>query len=898
MAGGTNIVLSCGHCELGSDSTICSNTSSEEQYTLKVFPNGSLHLHCHSSVEIINFFATEDCMFPSVDHVEFLGCSLPSTSFGEILLQLGVYPKNITKMKFIGTGQVHERDLEDWHLQGLPNLALLEFRENFFAKFPADLLEATPKLKELRLISNDMSTIPESIFDRTPELATINLSNNNLASLPVDVFADLTGLKSVNLQNNALTEIRSEVFTSVPHLEVLDLSNNLLTNIQENLFKELRLMKELNLQGNKLKRLPGGVFSDMIKLETLNLNSNLLMDLEPGSFDNLRRMKILNIGNNSLTDLPDKIFQKCQSLQTLILNHNQLATLKWTSFPGKYSSLTYLDLGNNNISYFQLDNQVMLKKLFLNDNRFDSIPEPFTRIFVHLEMVDLSGNFINYVDLNSLHFMHETVTLDLRRNNVKVIDLSFFWAGYSFKKVVELYLEGNDLLCNCILYRFASIAQGKTFKEVDTFEIIVKDVDKVACRHTDGKVQKILDVDVKMLTCKTPCDNCICFWRSYDEMVIIDCSYQELEQIPVLNMSAYRYSEDYSITLNLRNNSITDLDGLQDPNYVRLVNLTIPNNKLSFINESHLPENLKVLDVHGNNLTSLSDSTLEYMNATDMHLSLGSNPWTCNCDLIYFLNFLHVPSRKVDDFSDIKCKDDDEPLMTMSEHSLCPFFMQPMVIVTIVAILIFLILFAVLGTVSFYKYKQGIKVWLFTHRMCLWAITEDEMDADKKYDAFISYSHKDEDFVNKVLVPGLESGDPRYRICLHYRDWIPGEYIQNQILQSVEASRRTIVVLSSNFIESVWGQLEFKAAHSQALQDRTNRIIIIVYGEIPPESELDEKLQLYISMKTYVKWGDTKFWEKLRYIMPHSQDLILKKHRKRRDTDKLELCKSDSKQSV
>ncbi|KAK8736263.1 hypothetical protein OTU49_004903 [Cherax quadricarinatus] len=236
--------------------------------------------------------------------------------------------------------------------------------------------------------------------------------------------------------------------------------------------------------------------------------------------------------------------------------------------------------------------------------------------------------------------------------------------------------------------------------------------------------------------------------------------------------------------------------------------------------------------------------------------------------------------------------------MTISENSLCPFFMQPMVIITIVAILIFLILFAVLGTVSFYKYKQGIKVWLFTHHMCLWAVTEDEMDADKKYDAFISYSHKDEEFVNKVLVPGLESGDPKYRVCLHYRDWIPGEYIQNQILQSVEASRRTLVVLSSNFIESVWGQLEFKAAHSQALQDRTNRLIVIVYGEIPPESELDDKLQLYISMKTYVKWGDAKFWEKLRYFMPHPQDLIKKRHRKRRDTDKLELCKSDSKLSV
>lgn len=97
---------------------------------------------------------------------------------------------------------------------------------------------------------------------------------------------------------------------------------------------------------------------------------------------------------------------------------------------------------------------------------------------------------------------------------------------------------------------------------------------------------------------------------------------------------------------------------------------------------------------------------------------------------------------------------------------------------------------------------------------------------------------QDEEFVNTVLVPGLESGDPKYRICLHYRDWIPGEYIQNQILQSVEDSRRTIVVLSSNFIESVWGQLEFKAAHSQALQDRTNRIIVIVYGQVSGDNYL------------------------------------------------------------
>ena len=86
--------------------------------------------------------------------------------------------------------------------------------------------------------------------------------------------------------------------------------------------------------------------------------------------------------------------------------------------------------------------------------------------------------------------------------------------------------------------------------------------------------------------------------------------------------------------------------------------------------------------------------------------------------------------------------------------------------------------------------------------------------------------------MNSILVPELENGDPQYRICLHYRDWVAGGLIQSQIMDSVQNSRRTIVILSTNFIESVWGQMEFRAAHQQALQDNTNRVIVIVYGEV------------------------------------------------------------------
>ena len=50
--------------------------------------------------------------------------------------------------------------------------------------------------------------------------------------------------------------------------------------------------------------------------------------------------------------------------------------------------------------------------------------------------------------------------------------------------------------------------------------------------------------------------------------------------------------------------------------------------------------------------------------------------------------------------------------------------------------------FFIAVTAAWYRHKELIKVWLYSHNMCLWAITETEIDADKKYDAFVSYSYK------------------------------------------------------------------------------------------------------------------------------------------------------------
>ena len=88
--------------------------------------------------------------------------------------------------------------------------------------------------------------------------------------------------------------------------------------------------------------------------------------------------------------------------------------------------------------------------------------------------------------------------------------------------------------------------------------------------------------------------------------------------------------------------------------------------------------------------------------------------------------------------------------------------------------------------------------------------------------------------------------------------------IPDQIMHSVESSRRTIIVLSKPYIQSMWTKLEFRAAHTQALQDKTQRVIIIVKGELPEMDSLDEDLQKYISLNTHLECSDPWFWQKLR----------------------------------
>jgi len=75
-----------------------------------------------------------------------------------------------------------------------------------------------------------------------------------------------------------------------------------------------------------------------------------------------------------------------------------------------------------------------------------------------------------------------------------------------------------------------------------------------------------------------------------------------------------------------------------------------------------------------------------------------------------------------------------------------------------------------------------------------------------KYDVFISYSHTDEQWVEKTLLKTLE--DAGLRVCIDFRDFLAGRPALFNMQDAVRQSRHTVLVITEAWINSEWTLFE------------------------------------------------------------------------------------------
>lgn len=195
--------------------------------------------------------------------------------------------------------------------------------------------------------------------------------------------------------------------------------------------------------------------------------------------------------------------------------------------------------------------------------------------------------------------------------------------------------------------------------------------------------------------------------------------------------------------------------------------------------------------------------------------------------------------------------------------------------------LVIVIISGALITVSLINRKR-LSLWIYTKygvRLSDNDKAPDDED-DKLFDAFISYSSADQGFVHRILAPELEYGSARtYRLCLHYRD-LPfastptsGCYLGDAIVEAMEASKRSIMVISDAYLKSEWCKFDFKSAHLEvarrlAAEKDKKKLILIVLGNVYGAMDLDPDIRALMKSCTTIQWGEKLFWENLRHALP------------------------------
>jgi hypothetical protein len=104
----------------------------------------------------------------------------------------------------------------------------------------------------------------------------------------------------------------------------------------------------------------------------------------------------------------------------------------------------------------------------------------------------------------------------------------------------------------------------------------------------------------------------------------------------------------------------------------------------------------------------------------------------------------------------------------------------------------------------------------------------------KTFDFFISYSHADKEWVHDWLVPQLQ--DREISVCIDYKDFEVGVPTLENIEHAIRSSRKTLIVLTPNWVESEWGKFEGLLVQTTDPAGKRRKLIPILLEEcdIPP----------------------------------------------------------------
>lgn len=364
-----------------------------------------------------------------------------------------------------------------------------------------------------------------------------------------------------------------------------------------------------------------------------------------------------------------------------------------------------------------------LETLNLGNNSITEIFEDFT--LESLQYLNLSSNLINSLSTNDLNNL-QTKTIDVTYNKIREINFDF-----DINQTVNVLVDHNPISCDCRLHKFIKHLQTKNGNEAKQKITI----GGLTCAEPANMAnQTVANIDPMDLVC--PLDNketqikrcpegCECEIRPEDSHAIVVCDATvDFSKLPDARQNATELT-----IINNSNSSELVLPTTQLSGYELVTHLNLSGNQLKQVMLENFPSKLSNLDLSNNQLETLNDTVMFFLgNISSLQISLEGNQWRCDCTYSRFVSFVNklIRDKKVKNEDDIKCSD-GRPIIEINASELCAKNENKFVMILCIITAIMGLGFGALAAL-YYKYQKQIKMWLYSHNMLLWFVTEEELD--------------------------------------------------------------------------------------------------------------------------------------------------------------------------
>lgn len=804
----------------------------------------------------------------------------------------------------------------------LKNLHALTLSHNNLARVEAFHLSGLYVLHQLLLDSNRIEYIHPRAFENVTNLQDLGLNGNALGKIPVGL-GKLRFLKTLDLGKNRIDRVNNSSFEGLDSLYGLRLVDNHIVNVSRDAFSTLTSLQVLNLASNKIKYVEQSAFASNPTLKAIRLDSNELTDMS-GVFTNLQSLVWLNVSANRLlwfdfSHLPS-------SLEWLDMHDNRITDLSNYYEVRSQLKIKMLDVSFNLIEEVKESSVPdSVETLFLNNNRIKHV-QPGTFLKKNsLEKVVLYGNDLKKLDLAALSLSKISDDRDLPQfyigGNPFYCDCSMEWLlnvnhltnSRQYPQVLDLDavtcelahsrglppqplldLKPSQFLCPYETHCFA-LCHCCDFDACDCEMTCPKNC---TCYHDHTWTSNVVDCSNAGYTSvpqKIPMDATELYLDGNDLGELgshvfigkkkLEVLYLNNSNVIALHNRTFNGAKSLKV-LHMENNQLSELRGFEFDQLEKLKELYLDHNKISFVGNTTF-KNMKKLEVLKLEKNEIVDfSPWQSLAGRSAQVSLDGNKWSCDCASIARLDtWLRENSA---DPTSMLCANEPETTVAQmiqrcdnADNAIATSVIQrdvflnnpllggsyvPLLAGTLVTVIVVCLLVAIM-----FVFRQDVRLWAHSKygiRIFRDAGSHDpEDDADRLYDCYTVYSRKDEDLVSRFVTPELEQTG--YSVCLHYRDLhllTGASYLVDAMVGASEASRRVILVISPGLVANEWSRPEFRAALQAALRTaHRHKLVCVLIGEVEP---MDPELRALLRACVLTRWGEKRFWEKLKYAMP------------------------------